>query len=266
MGGHVRRHEARRGRQGHGRGAVRVLRATERPARPDRRLAPFGWRRALRRARRFSRDAGARDGGVQGPGDSRPARVVHSKVPRGAIGGAAPAAEGGVRPDGQVRFPPPRERPGGGAHASRTRRVARRLNPPGLRWSFSNIRQLVPTRAVPRGDGAASALPRADRSSEIDAVRFQPLGRTDTLTWAESLDVNHTDGIVVVHQGRLVYERYFGVSTPETPHITFSVTKSIVGTLAAMLIAEGTLDPDAVDDRHAAELVGRGLAEAAAGT
>src|SRR5262245_42754007 len=124
------------------------------------------------------------------------------------------------------------------------------------------MRQLVPTRVVPRGDGAVSALPRSERRSEIDAVRFQPLGRSDTLTWAQSLDVNYTDGIIVLHKGRIVYERYFGVLNAEQPHLSMSVTKSFVGTLAAMLITEGALDEHATVAKYIPELKDSGFGDA----
>jgi CubicO group peptidase (beta-lactamase class C family) len=39
----------------------------------------------------------------------------------------------------------------------------------------------------------------------------------------------------------VIYEKYFGISKPYLPHIAMSVTKSFVGTLAAMLAAEGKL-------------------------
>ena len=59
------------------------------------------------------------------------------------------------------------------------------------------------------------------------------------MTWAESLVQNYTDGIVVLHRGRIVYERYFGALTSRaSPHRLF-VTKSFFGTLAGALIAEG---------------------------
>lgn len=115
---------------------------------------------------------------------------------------------------------------------------------PRTRWSFSNIRQLMPTVTVSRGSGPVSELRRAERS-DIDAVTFVPIGRTEPATWAQSLDANYTDGIVILHRGRIVYERYFGVLTPERQHIAFSVTKSYVATLAAMLIAEGAIDEHA---------------------
>ena len=35
------------------------------------------------------------------------------------------------------------------------------------------------------------------------------------MTWADSLVANYTDGIVILHRGRIVYERYFGALTSE---------------------------------------------------
>ena len=87
---------------------------------------------------------------------------------------------------------------------------------PQTRWSYSNMRQFLPTRVVPRGDAVASDLPRAERS-DLDAVTFQPIGRTESMTWAQSLAANYTDGIIVLHHGRVVYERYFGVLDAHTP-------------------------------------------------
>ena len=108
---------------------------------------------------------------------------------------------------------------------------------PQTRWSYSHIRQFVPTRTVARGNGPVSVLPRAERS-DIDPLTFLPTGSNQPMTWAQSLLANYTDGILVLHRGRIVYERYFGVLTPERQHIAFSVTKSFVGTLAATLVVE----------------------------
>jgi CubicO group peptidase (beta-lactamase class C family) len=132
---------------------------------------------------------------------------------------------------------------------------------PQTRWSFSHIRQLMPTRVVGRGSGAPSAFPRSERS-DIDAVTFKPIGRDDPMTWEQSLAANYTDGIVVLHRGRIAYERYFGVSAPDRPHMAFSVTKSFVATVAAMLIAEGKLDAGATVGRYLPELKDSGIGDA----
>lgn len=112
---------------------------------------------------------------------------------------------------------------------------------PAMRWSVSHFRQLMPTINVSRGLGSPVALPRALRE-DIDALRFMPLGATVSMSWAESLAANYTDGIVVLHRGRIVYERYFGALTEDGQHAAMSVTKSVVGVLGAMLVAEGQLD------------------------
>ena len=132
---------------------------------------------------------------------------------------------------------------------------------PKLRWAYSNIRRLMPTTSVSRGDGPVSMLPRADRD-DIDAVVFNPMGRGETMTWAQSLDANYTDGIVVLHRGRIVHERYFGALASHRQHIAWSVTKSFFGTIAAMLVVEGRLDPRAPVSDYLPELASSGLGNA----
>jgi len=124
---------------------------------------------------------------------------------------------------------------------------------PQTRWAFSHMRELVPTVTVPRGAGPVSALPRAERR-DLDAVTFIPIGGTAPMTWAAAFDANYTDGIVVLHRGRIVYERYGGALTPERQHIVFSVTKSFVATLAGILMAEGKLDERATVGSYLPEL------------
>ncbi len=124
---------------------------------------------------------------------------------------------------------------------------------PQLRWTFSNARQFGPTATVSRGIGAPVTLPRAERA-DIDAVRFTPLGSDPSMSWREAFDANYTDGLVVLHRGRIVHERYAGVFGPERQHMAQSVTKSFYGTLAAMLVAEGKLDEDAPVTQYVPEL------------
>jgi CubicO group peptidase (beta-lactamase class C family) len=132
---------------------------------------------------------------------------------------------------------------------------------PQWRWSFSHWRELVPTVEVARGSVPVYELPRAERA-DLDAVTFVPMGGGAPMTWAESLVANYTDGIVVLHRGRIVYERYFGALKSDGRHIAFSVTKSFFGTIAATLIAEGKLDRSARVDRYIPELAGSGFGDA----
>ena len=132
---------------------------------------------------------------------------------------------------------------------------------PTHRYAYSNMREFLPTARVGRGSGPVWQLPVALRD-DIDGLRFNALGDGRELTWADSLAANFTDAVVVLHKGTIVYERYFGVTRQDSPHIAFSVTKSFVGTLAERLVAEGRLDPAAPMGELIPELKGSGFADA----
>ena len=65
------------------------------------------------------------------------------------------------------------------------------------------------------------------------------------MTWNESLSANYTDGMLIIHKGRVVYERYFGCLDETGKHAAMSMTKSLTGLLAEILVAEGRLDDTA---------------------
>jgi CubicO group peptidase (beta-lactamase class C family) len=122
---------------------------------------------------------------------------------------------------------------------------------PKSRWTVCNMRNLFPTMEISRGVGAPTALAYpphhefAALRDEIDAVTFRPSGSDQAMTWKASLSANYTDGMLIIHRGQVVYERYSGCLTEAGQHAIMSMTKSPVGILAEMLIAEGRLDGDA---------------------
>lgn len=59
---------------------------------------------------------------------------------------------------------------------------------------------------------------------------------------------------MVLHRGKILYEKYFDVNTPSTQRLSQSVIKSSFDTLGAMLVNEGTLDPQANVNRYIPEL------------
>ena len=127
------------------------------------------------------------------------------------------------------------------------------LSFPKLRWTFCHLREMQATRRVPRGLGPASTLPVAPDPA-IDDLRFTPIGASEEMTWRESLGANYTDGILILHRGQIVYEYYSGCLDREGRHGAMSVTKSFVGTIAEILIADGVLDEEAPVSRYVPEL------------
>jgi CubicO group peptidase (beta-lactamase class C family) len=137
------------------------------------------------------------------------------------------------------------------------------LQHPQNRWALSHLRELVPTVTVWRGSAAAAVPPESPAAGErsLDDMRFEDLdGRSHS--WLEALGRTYTDGILVLHRGAIVYERYFGALTRQRPHACFSITKSYAGTLAATLIHEGALDENRAVSYYLPELSGTAFAAA----
>jgi CubicO group peptidase (beta-lactamase class C family) len=134
---------------------------------------------------------------------------------------------------------------------------------PQIRWSLSHMREMLPTAAVWRGAGKPRELGVVSRDGEarIDALTFDDLqgGRH---TWPASLALTYTDGIIVMHRGVRVYERYFGALQPQRPHACFSITKSYAATLAATLIHERTLDENKRVIHYLPEMAGTAYQDA----
>jgi CubicO group peptidase (beta-lactamase class C family) len=121
---------------------------------------------------------------------------------------------------------------------------------PWNRWSFQNLREIVPTARVWRGEGPASPLPASLRN--IDAVAFEIDGHRDTI--GRHIETSYADGFLVLHHGKLVAERYLNGMTERTLHLSQSVSKSIVGTVAGILAGRGELDVEALVTRYLPEL------------
>ncbi|HEX4846645.1 MAG TPA: serine hydrolase, partial [Novosphingobium sp.] len=132
---------------------------------------------------------------------------------------------------------------------------------PRTRWSFAHYRHLFPTAAVSRGTGPVAPLPLALRP-DLARVTFIPTGKSAPMNWVDAFDAGYGDAIVVLHRGRIVFEKYNGVMNPAQPHIGFSVTKSLYGTLTELLIAEGRIDETKTVGHYLPELASSGFGDA----
>lgn len=117
---------------------------------------------------------------------------------------------------------------------------------PKLRWTVCHLRELLPTEQVSRGLGAPVLLEYALDETNIDGLRFRPANSRRTMTFAESLAANYTDGLLILHRGKIVYERYSGCLDEAGKHGAMSMTKSMTGLLAEILVVEDKLDDTAL--------------------
>ena len=73
------------------------------------------------------------------------------------------------------------------------------------------------------------------------------------------LEETDTDGLVILHRGKVILERYANGMTSNTPHILMSVSKSLTAIVAGILIEQGKLDPEQKIVSIIPELEGFGL-------
>ena len=130
---------------------------------------------------------------------------------------------------------------------------------PQLRWSFQHVAEMFPTAAI-----AASARPTGlpERPADLDDLRVRhPLtGGEETVR--SIIDASDTDAWAVLHQGHLAREHYQRGMSPSSQHLLMSVSKSLVGAVAAALVDRGLLAVDEQVTHYVPALAGTGYAGA----
>jgi CubicO group peptidase (beta-lactamase class C family) len=140
-------------------------------------------------------------------------------------------------------FPPPPDK---------VVRLSNILKYPNVRWAARHLREMGPTAAISRGAGPVSPLPPgATMLPDSLAFADDKGGTTNLAEWQKN---TYTDALLVLHRGRVVYERYHIGMQPHQPHVLWSMSKSLVGLLVTELAQEGAIDPGARISRYLPEL------------
>lgn len=136
-------------------------------------------------------------------------------------------------------FPPP---------ADKTVNLANAQQFPQIRWAFSNVRSITPTKVVSAAREGQYQFPTAidDNIGKIMFTpQFLPKDQRQPLTVEDAFARKvYGDSMIVLHKGRIVYDKTFNNAYDpiDGTHLLMSVTKSFTGTLAAQLIHEGVID------------------------
>ena len=126
------------------------------------------------------------------------------------------------------------------------------------RRTAGRMREVVPTARVAAGP---TPLTLVDDGRELDLDTPVALG-DGTASIGSFLDATFTDGFLVLHDGVIRAEHYPGDLEPGRPHMLYSVSKSVVGSVAAILIDRGLLDPQSPVTAYVPELAESGYAGA----
>jgi CubicO group peptidase (beta-lactamase class C family) len=125
---------------------------------------------------------------------------------------------------------------------------------PANRWSWHNTRRVFPTAPVGRGSGPVVPLTHADR--DFSAIKFVDPVSQQSMTVAERLQSTYTDGFLVLRHGEVLAESYRNGLSQEQPHLLMSVSKSVMGTLAGILVGRGQLAPGKLVTDYIPEMSG----------
>jgi len=119
-------------------------------------------------------------------------------------------------------------------------------------WVYTHVSEVFPSAVVRRG-GAIVDLP-VELKSEIGALKLK---NADGLEQTLDQFVNNgaVDGCLVVHAGKIVYEKYPTIQ-PDDLHIIMSVTKAVVLAALAILEDQGKIDLEKPVENFLPELKG----------
>lgn len=174
-----------------------------------------------------------------------------------------------------VGFPPPKEKILSASDGSF-------FTFPALRYSVNNMREFFPTRIVKasKDEKHSFKIKLDDKIDNISFIPWSPISsslsngewksenqfftekKESPMTIREFLNKNYVDGMIILHDGKIIYECYPAGLKQDGIHAAMSVTKSFIGFLASILIAEKTIKPEKLVTDYLPELEKSGFAGA----
>ncbi|MCL9774005.1 serine hydrolase domain-containing protein [Vibrio methylphosphonaticus] len=118
-------------------------------------------------------------------------------------------------------------------------------------WAFQNM-GIHPSVMVAR-DGHVSVLPEKLNPS-IANMEFEYAGTHYTVE--EAMVNDRTDGYVIIKDGHIIHEEYFGTFGAKDHHMWASSTKSLIGQAIGLLVEQGKIDTDKTVESYIEELKG----------
>lgn len=110
--------------------------------------------------------------------------------------------------------------------------------PPFNRWAFKHVREIVPSAEIM--NDPSDIRPLASAPQDLSGVTID--AGEERIGLQAFLDRTDTDAMVVLKGAKVLYEYYAEDMQPSTQHILMSVSKSVLGLLAGILVDRGLLD------------------------
>jgi CubicO group peptidase (beta-lactamase class C family) len=111
---------------------------------------------------------------------------------------------------------------------------------PYIKWAFQHVREIVPSADIANSPNNIWQLESGHE--DWSSFSFQHGGETYSLD--RFVAETDTDGLAILHRGKVICEHYAYGMTSNMPHILMSVSKSLTSIVAGILIDKGALDPE----------------------
>ncbi len=113
------------------------------------------------------------------------------------------------------------------------------LDAPYNRLGVIRVSELARTEPISRGDGPVLELPRDERSLDSFSFEFE----AEEISFSQMLESTFTDGLLVLHDGAVLFEYYADAMKPSDTHLLMSVSKSLTSTLCGVFVESGLVKP-----------------------
>ena len=120
---------------------------------------------------------------------------------------------------------------------------------PYSNWSFHHVREIVPSAEIKNNNQVIVPLSKNIRTFA-------------NLNISKIMDETETDAIVITKDNDILFEKYNNKMTESSPHILFSVSKSILGLLVGSLVESKELKEDDLVIKYIPELDGTAYSDA----
>ena len=134
-------------------------------------------------------------------------------------------------------------------------RLANLYNEKTIAKNFINIENIF--------SNISSPIPASEKPHIFETKEFslpeKYIFEGEELSLKDGLAHFHTDGLIILHDGKMLFEDYWNGNSKDSKHISFSVAKSYLSALFGIAVNEGLID--SIDDnvtKYLEDFVGTG--------